>query len=261
MINAEDRPMLLRTLAVITLAFAVAACAHDEVSPDAQEHDWGRGLDSELSPSIAPLGPIDSDQGAYDFVRRREKERALSTKLTASQLDDIVNNSSQVLASALALPLFKAGVFYGQPRLIDRGCTAARRVTNSALRSTGNVDLVLQACGALTSGRTASDGCGEGQQKLRDAYALLAADKAPDAGRAAADAVRTLRDKCPKMNAPLRGPVDPGTRGFLIVWVLHANDAPATTFLAGEAAPNTAEAINDGFLRGVQAIKPVAHNP
>ena len=73
--------------------------------------------------------------------------------------------------------------------------------------------------------------------------------------------MRALRDRCPKITAPLRTPVDPNTRGFLIVWVLHANDAPPATFLAGEGAPATAEAINDGFLRGVQAIRPVAHNP
>jgi len=90
---------------------------------------------------------------------------------------------------------------------------------------------------------------------------LLAADKGPDAGRAAADAVRLLRDRCPKITAPLRTPVDPGSRGFLVVWVLHANDAPPVTFLAGETAPNTADAINDAFLRGVQAVRPVAHNP
>jgi hypothetical protein len=73
--------------------------------------------------------------------------------------------------------------------------------------------------------------------------------------------VRTLRDRCPKISAPLRTPVDPSTRGFLIVWTLHANDAPPVTFLAGESAPATAEAINDAFLRGVQAVRPVAHNP
>src|SRR5256885_4215316 len=49
--------------------------------------------------------------------------------------------------------------------------------SHSALRSASNVDAVLQACGALTAGRTSSDPCGEGQQKLRDAYALLAAEK------------------------------------------------------------------------------------
>jgi len=123
------------------------------------------------------------------------------------------------------------------------------------------VEAVLQSCAALTGQRTTNDGCGEGQQKLRDAYALLASDKGAEAGRAAAEAVRMLRDRCPKMTAPLRTPVDPGTRGFLIVWALHANDAPPVTFLAGEQAPATAEAINDGFLRGVQAVRPVAHNP
>jgi hypothetical protein len=232
------------------------------VAPEAaHDRDWGHGLDADLAGQIAPVGPIDSDQSAYDFVRRRERERALGSKLAIAQLDEIVSASSQVLASALALPLFKAGVYLGQPRLLDKGCAAARRVTHAALRSSGNVDAVLQACGALTAGRTTSDACGEGQQKLRDAYALLSADKAAEAGRSAAEAVRWLRDRCAKMTAPLRTPVDPGSRGFLIVWVLHASDAPPTTFLAGESAPSTAEAINEAFLRGVQAIHPVAHNP
>ncbi len=82
-----------------------------------------------------------------------------------------------------------------------------------------------------------------------------------EAGRLASEAVRSLRDRCPKMTAPLRTPVDPSSRGFLIVWVLHANDAPPVTFLAGETAPATAEAINEGFLRGVQAVRTVAQNP
>jgi hypothetical protein len=70
-----------------------------------------------------------------------------------------------------------------------------------------------------------------------------------------------LRDRCSKISAPLRTPVDPATRGFLIVWTLHANDAPPVTFLAGESTPATAESINDAFLRGVQAVRPVARNP
>jgi hypothetical protein len=154
-------------------------------------------------------------------------------------------------------------VYLGQPRLIDRACTSANRVTHAALRASGNLDAVLQGCGVLTNASRlgGSDSCADGKQKLRDAYAQLAADKAPEAGRTAADAVRLLRDRCTKMTAPLRTPVDPGSRGFLIVWTLHANDAPPVTFLAGEPAPNTADAINDGFLRSVQAVRSVAHNP
>src|SRR3989441_85334 len=213
-------------------------------------------------PQIAPLGPIDSDQSAYNYIRRREQERDLGSRMTAAGLDEIIAASSQVLASAMALPLFRAGVYLGSPRLIERACTSAKRVTHSALRTSGNVDAVLQGCGALTAARQgSSDACGEGKQKLRDAYALLSAEKSQEAGRAAPAAARSLRDRCPKMTAPLRTPVDPGSRGFLIVWVLHANDAPPVTFLAGETAPDTADAINDAFLRGVQAVRPVAHNP
>lgn len=240
-----------------------AACAHEAAPAPAKDRNWELGLDGEHGPSIAPLGPLESDQGAYDFIRRREREHALATRATAADLDEIINGSSQVLASALALPLLRAGVYLGSPRLVEKGCAAGQRVTNSALRASGNVEAALQACSALNSGaRTAAaDGCGEGQQKLREAYALLSQEKPADAGRAAAEAVRSLRDRCPKMTAPLRTPVDPSTRGFLIVWALHANDAPPVSFLAGESAPAIAEAINDAFLRGVQAVRPIAHNP
>ena len=246
---------------ILSLA-ALFACAHEEVAQQAPERDWEKGLDASRGPQIAPVGPIDTDQSGYNFIRRREQERDLGSRMTASGLDEIINSSSQVLASAIALPLFRAGVFYGQPRLIERACTAAGRVTHSALRASGNLDAVFQGCAALTGGKSGSaDACSEGKQKLREAYALLAGEKAQDAGRSAADAVRLLRDRCAKMTAPLRTPVDPGSRGFLIVWALHANDAPAVTFLAGEPAPNIADAINDAFLRGVQAIRGVAHNP
>ena len=239
-----------------------AACAHDSAPAQAaHERNWEQGLDSEHAPQIAPLGPLENDQFAYDFIRRREREHALGTKATAADLDEIINNSSQVLASALALPLFRAGVYLGSPRLIEKGCTAGQRVTNSALRASGNVEAALQGCAALTSGKASNDGCGEGQAKLRDAYAQLAGEKSQDAGHTAADAVRMLRDRCSKIGAPLRSPVDPSTRGFLIVWVLHANHAPPVTFLAGETAPSTAEAINDAFLRGVQAVRPLTPQP
>jgi hypothetical protein len=249
-----------KNILILSLA-ALLACAHEEAAQLPAERDWDKGLDATRGPQIAPVGPIDTDQGAYNYIRRREQEHDLGSRMTAAGLDEIIAASSQVLASAMALPLFRAGVYLGQPRLIERACTSARRVTHSPLRSSGNVDAVLQGCGALTVKQGTTDACGDGRQKLRDAYALLATDKGPEAGRAAADAVRQLRDRCPKMTAPLRTPVDPGSRGFIIVWALHASDAPPVTFLAGESAPNTADAINDGFLRGVQAVRTVAHNP
>ena len=250
-----------KNILILSLA-ALLACAHEEAAQLPTERDWEKGLDASRGSAIAPVGPIDSDQSGYNYIRRREQDRDLGSRMTATGLDEIIAASSQVLASAMALPLFRAGVFYGQPRLIERACTSAKRVNHSALRQTGNVDAVLQGCGALTAPKSgSSDACGDGKQKLRDAYALLSADKAQEAGRAAAEAVRQLRDRCPKMTAPLRTPVDPGSRGFLIVWALHANEAPPVTFLAGETAPNTADAINDAFLRGVQAVRTVAHNP
>jgi hypothetical protein len=249
-----------KPILILSLAIAIAGCAHDP-PPAPAAHDWEHGLDGSLSAQIAPVGPIDSDVNAYNLIRRREQERALGSKDTLVELDEIVGNSSQVLSSALALPLFQAGVYLGQPPIIEKACAAARRVTHPALRSSGNVETVLQGCGALTVGKQSSDPCSEGEKKLREAYAQLAANKSTDAGHSAADGVRILRDRCPKMMAPLRTPVDPSTHGFLIVWTLHANDAPPTTFLAGQPPPATAEAINEAFLRGVQAVKGVARNP
>jgi hypothetical protein len=248
---------MYKLIVVIGTSIAIAGCSHDQSGG----RDWDHGLDGTLSSQIAPVGPIDSDINGYNLIRRREGERALASKATLIELDEVIGNSSQCLASAMALPLFQAGVYNGQPALIDRACTAARRVTHPALRSSGNVEMVLQGCGALTVGKQTADPCAEGEKKLREAYAQLAADKAQDAGHTAAEAVRSLRDRCPKMLAPLRTPVDPATHGFLIVWTLHANDAPPPTFLAGMPPPSTAEAINEAFLRGVQAVKGVAKNP
>jgi hypothetical protein len=251
----------MRNIILTCTVVALFGCAHEDPIQPLAERDWEKGLDASRGPQIAPLGPIDTDQNGYNYIRRREQDHDLGSRITAAGLDEIIASSSQVLASSIALPLFRAGVYFGQPRLIERACTAAGRVTHSSLRASGNVDAVLQGCSALTGQKMGSDSCADGKQKLRDAYALLAADKGNEAGRAAADGVRILRDRCSKMTAPLRGPVDPTSRGFLIVWALHANDAPPVTFLAGDPAPNTADAINDGFLRGVQAVRGVAHNP
>jgi len=183
--------------------------------------------------------------------------------MTAAGLDEIIAASSQVLASAMALPLFRAGVYLGQPRLIERGCTSARRVTHSALarqrqrglrfcrdaeaferREAGPLRLVWR--------RTA---------EARDAYALLAADKGPEAGRTAADAVRFLRGPLPEESPPRcarrrpRLARLPGRLGA-------ARQRRAPSHLpGGRDGANTAERDNDAFLRGVQAVRPVAHNP
>jgi hypothetical protein len=249
-----------KPILVVSLLIAIAGCTHAP-PPATAGHDWEHGLDGSLSAQIAPVGPIESDVSSYNLIRRREQERALGSKDTLVELDEIVGNASQVLASAMALPLFQAGVYLGQPPLIDKACVAARRVTHPALRSSGNVETVLQGCGALSVGKQSNDPCSEGEKKLREAYAQLAANKAVDAGHSAADGVRMLRDRCPKMMAPLRTPVDPASHGFLIVWTLHANEAPPATFLVGQSAPGTAEAINEAFLRGVQAVKGIARNP
>jgi hypothetical protein len=247
-----------KLIALVCTAISLGACSH---SFGPQGRDWDHGLDGTLSSSIAPVGPIDTDVNGYNLIRRREGERALSSKGTLMEIDAIIGSSSQVLASALSMPLFQTGVYLGTPALIERACTAARRVTHPALRSSGNVETVLQGCGALAVGKQTSDPCAEGEKKLREAYAQLAADKGTDAGHTAADGVRSLRDRCPKMLAPLRTPVDPASRGFLIVWALHANDAPPQTFLAGLPPPSTSESINEAFLRGVQAVKGIARNP
>jgi|GEM_PF-2256993 hypothetical protein len=245
-----------RTTTLVALICSCACASAPPLPPPDPGRDWSRGLADAQSPNIAPLGPLESDQRGYDFIRQREHDHSLGSSAVIADLDDIIAHSSQLLASSLALPLVRAGVFLGQPLLIERGCVAGRRVTSSELRESGNVNAALEACAALSEPKSSVDACGEGQQKLRDAYALLAAEKPTEAGRAAAEAVRGLRDRCPRMSAPLRTPVQPSTKGFLIVWALHANDAPPVTWLAGERAPNTADAINDAFTRGVQALRP-----
>ena len=99
-----------KNILILSLA-ALLACAHEDVAQLPTERDWEKGLDGTRGPQIAPLGPIDTDQAAYNYIRRREQERDLGSRMTAAGLDEIIASSSQVLASAMALPLFRAGVY------------------------------------------------------------------------------------------------------------------------------------------------------
>jgi hypothetical protein len=212
------------------LLAALLACAHEEATQLPAEHDWEKGLDASRGPQIAPLGPIDTDQGAYNYIRRRAQERDLGSRMTAAGLDEIITSSSQVLAAAMAMPLFRAGVYYGAPRLIERACTSARRVTHAALRQTGNVDAVLQGCGAVAGPKqAASDTCADGKQKL---WTPMRSWRPTSLGRGhtAADAVRSCATAARRCGA-LR------TRSILLARLpdrlLHANDAPPH-LLAGD---------------------------
>ena len=233
------------------------ACAHKPYEPpaDLAQRDWSLGFDESRVANSPPVGPLDGDAAGYQIVKLREAQNQLSSPIALQELDQIMPTASQVLSSALALPLFQAGVYRGSPELIDRACASARKVSHAALRATGDLDKVAASCVALTTTRPGSDGCGEGAARLRDAYALLASGKPSDANKLAAEGVRVLRDRCTRVSSPRRTPVDPSSRGFLIVWALHAAEAPPVTFLAGEPAPRTAEAVNDAFLRGVRALR------
>ena len=77
-----------KTIFIATFVAALVGCAHDP-PPAAPEKDWAHGLDGTLSSSIAPVGPIETDQSAYNLIRRREHERALGTKDTLVELDSV----------------------------------------------------------------------------------------------------------------------------------------------------------------------------
>jgi len=71
-----------KNILILSLA-ALLACAHEEVAQTPTERDWEKGLDAARGPQIAPVGPIDTDQGAYNYVRRREQEHDLGSRMTA----------------------------------------------------------------------------------------------------------------------------------------------------------------------------------
>src|SRR5205814_8158824 len=96
-----------KNILILSLA-ALLACAHEEVAQTSAERDWEKGLDAARGPQIAPVGPIDTDQGAYNYIRRREQEHDLGSRMTAAGRDDISGASSQVLAPPVPLPPFRA---------------------------------------------------------------------------------------------------------------------------------------------------------
>ena len=74
-----------KSILILTLT-ALLACAHEEAAQVSAERDCEKGLDATRGPQIAPVGPIDTDQGAYNYIRRREQERDLGSRMTAAGL-------------------------------------------------------------------------------------------------------------------------------------------------------------------------------
>jgi hypothetical protein len=116
-----------RTTTLVALICS-CACASAPPAPTPDPgRDWTKGLADAQSPNIAPLGPLESDQRGYDFIRQREHDHSLGSSAVIADLDDIIAHSSQLLASSLALPLVRAGVFLGQPLNCARAETSTRR--------------------------------------------------------------------------------------------------------------------------------------
>ena len=72
-----------KNILILSLA-ALLGCAHEEAQTLTTERDWEKGLDATHGPQIAPVGPIDSDQSAYNYIRRREQDRDLGSRMTAA---------------------------------------------------------------------------------------------------------------------------------------------------------------------------------
>ena len=110
-----------KTILIASLVALVAACAHEEIAQTA-EKDWEHGLDADLATQIAPLGPIDSDQGAYNLIRRREKEHSLGSRLTS--LDGYISSWSSRASCQLEGPTRRPR--RARHRCKGRNCRRAR---------------------------------------------------------------------------------------------------------------------------------------
>jgi hypothetical protein len=198
--------------------------------------------------AIALLGPLDADSRTLGLVRTPDFAAAIEGRKAGPVLEEATRDSSQVLLAALALPVFRTGVYAGDARLIALSCLMERRVAHFGLRRANRLHAVETACGLLAnhleaaaavraSARPAQPQPCSGVEPLyRRGYQALAGDDEETARMLIAEGLRGLAH-CAEARPLLRTPVHPASRGFLVVAVLQFLGAAPECFLGGDTAP------------------------
>ena len=247
----------MKYLTALALALLPLGCAANRNAaqsrnqvPPIEEGFLDRAVDA------APLGPIAADRRVFLRIQELSAGDSLAAPDAARELKSTLAEASQTMLAASALGLFRAGVYTGSTDLIDLACGSSRRVTHHALRRANHLGEIEAACGSLASLPSApkSDVCGTSLRLLLDGYRQLAAGQEEAARKTEAEGLRQW-SRCDRARALTRSPVPPTSRGFLVVATLQALDAAPVTYLGGEPAPDTAEAINAAFVQGAKLTR------
>lgn len=252
--------MLIKNLAVmitvVSVQGGVSGCTSMRSRTAAPSGpDWRGGLlESRASASDAPLGPVDADRAFFTRVRDLDSRGELADRGSAEELQTASEGISQVMLAAAAYRLFQAGVFYGEPRLMQMACGMADRVVHVRLRRARSLEDLEGVCGALARGPSSDKGrCAKALASLHQGYQHLAQADEAEARRVTAEGLR-FRADCEEARPLVRTPVDPASKGFLVVALLQAMDAPSATYLASEGPPRPARSINEAFIQNVQIL-------
>ena len=247
-----------RTFGVAFAAVLVVSCASQargrSSSPPASP-DWRAGLmEGRSTATDAPLGPVPTDRTLFERIREMDDRGQLAELGSAEELRGASQGASQVMLAAAAYRRFQVGVFHGDPSLMQVACGMADRVVHVRLRRARSLEDLERVCGELARGPAGAKGrCGAGLSSLYRGYKLLSEAREEVARRTTAEGLRA-RAECENARALVRTPVDPSSRGFLVVALLQAMDAPAATYLGGEGPPRAALSINEAFIQNVQIL-------
>ena len=245
------------TLALGITALLVAGCASQSRGPRLEPSgpDWRNGLlEDRPAATDAPLGPVAADRDLFTRIRELDDRGQLAERGSAEELQTASRGASQVMLAAAAYRLFQVGVFHGDPALMSVACGMGDRVVHVRLRRARSLEDLESVCTRLDRGPPPAKGaCGAGLSSLYQGYKLLAEANEMEARRAAAEGLRS-RAQCEEARPLVRTPVDPASRGFLVVALLQAMDAPAAAYLGGQGSPRAARTINEAFIQNVQIL-------
>jgi len=206
-------------------------------------------------PSRTPLGmavPVGPSEADPLFIARFRQHQDSPGAWDSMQLRDLSESVSQIMAASATVPTFRRAVAEGDAELLRLSCDLEGRVTAARLRIP-ELRQLHHTCDLLFGSASAAETpCPSTLEPIRASFRDLADNNQPRSRREVAKAV-SLYGKCASSHAVQRTPVDPHSRGFIVVLGLEMIDAPENFYLGHEGGTPDAATEMSSTWKLIQA--------
>jgi hypothetical protein len=210
-------------------------------------HHRAPGVAGRSAPGVAPTRADAVFIQNFDTIAQDVSD--LADPAVVDQVRRMLPGTSQSARAAVVVPAMQAGVYFGQPQLVQMACDLLGGITDGALRGAYDLREVDTTCKLLTQPAPAGDTCPAAAERMRAAWRALLRDDFVE-GRSEAKEGATAMRRCHFVGM-VRSPVPPDSDGFVLVVLLQGLAAPEVSYLGKQSSFNLSAALFESWQRAI----------